>query len=234
MSASVLGHPPNTPESTDPVKSVAQRRYGGASAQERQRQRRDKLMEAAYDVFGTEGYANSTMRLICAKARLTERYFYENFESLDQIFMAVHRRVSAQCAALVVERRQQAGDEDPLDKTRASIQAFLEFIKEDPRRARILLTDAVTTGLASVSNVNAAVNSYTPYLKDRIAAFFPHLELDLDLELVASGLIGLIIHVSTAWAQHNFSTPIEKVLDHIVYAWRGLALWLAENNKPPV
>jgi len=50
--------------------------------------------------------------------------------------------------------------------------------------------------------------------------------------LVASGLIGLIIHVSTVWASNGFVTPVEKVLDHIMYAWRGLSLWLVENNKP--
>jgi AcrR family transcriptional regulator len=232
-----LHAPDASPPSADSPKALAsKRRYAGASAQERQDQRRARLIEASYDVFGTEGYANATMRLVCAKARLTERYFYENFNSLYDLFVVVHRRISSQCAKLIEARRNEVPDVDPLGKSRVSIQAFLEFIKEDPRRARIMLTDAVTTGLSSVSNVHAAVNTYVPYLRNRIDMFFPHLkqaDMGLDLELVASGLIGLIIHVSTVWAEKGFVTPVEKVLDHIIYAWRGLSLWLEENNTPP-
>lgn len=235
MVASIHAPDASTPSADSPKALASKRRYAGASAQERQDQRRARLIEAAYDVFGTEGYANATMRLVCAKARLTERYFYESFNSLYDLFVVVHRRVSAQCGARIEASRTGVSDADPLLKSRASLRAFLEFIKEDPRRARIVLTDAVTTGLSSVSNVNAAVNNYVPYLRARIDMFFPHLspDLDLDMELVASGLIGLIIHVSTVWAESGFVAPVEKVLDHIIYAWRGLSLWLAENNKPP-
>lgn len=221
-------HPPVA----DDVNS-SKRRYAGASAEERQAQRRERLLDAAFDVFGTEGYTNATMRLICAKARLTERYFYENFDSVHALFIMVHKRVSAQCADLIEQRRDAVSDSDPLAKSRVSVHAFLEFIKEDPRRSRIMLTDAVTTGLASIHNVNARVSSYVPFLRARIDGIFPNLDLDLDLELVASGLIGLIIHTATLWAERGFDTPVDKVLDHIMFAWKGLAMWLAENNKPP-
>ncbi len=220
-------------ESEEAKASSSKRRYGGASAQERQAQRRERLLEAAFDIFGTEGYTNTTMRLICAKARLTERYFYENFDSVQALFVQLHKRVSAECAVRIEQSRSALTDEDPLAKSRASVRAFLEYIKEDPRRSRILLTDAVTTGLASVGNVNARVSHYVPVLRARIDKLFPHLDLDLDLEMVASGLIGLIVHTATLWAERGFETPVEKVLDHILFAWSGLAMWLAQNNKPP-
>lgn len=235
MNTSSLGplSPAAAQVDSEESQASSKRRYGGASAQERQTQRRERLLEAAFDIFGTEGYTNTTMRLICAKARLTERYFYENFESVHELFVQLHKQVSAECAERIEKSRETVTDEDPLAKSRASVRAFLEYIKEDPRRSRILLTDAVTTNLASVSNVNARVSHYVPFLRARIDRLFPHLDLDLDLEMIASGLIGLIVHTATLWAEKGFETPVEKVLDHILYAWGGLAMWLAQNNKPP-
>ena len=37
------------------------------------------LIEAALDVVGARGLAGLTMTAVCARARLTERYFYESF-----------------------------------------------------------------------------------------------------------------------------------------------------------
>jgi AcrR family transcriptional regulator len=233
--AAMVDHPltPLEPVEGDPSAPLPKRRYGGASAQERQTQRRERLLEAAFDVFGTEGYANTTMRLICAKARLTERYFYENFDSLDQVFVAVHRKLSAELATIIIERRKKAAVPNPLMASREGLRAFLEYIKEDPRRARIVLTDALTTGLADVNNVDATVKSLVPFLRQRFASLFPNLDFEPDAELIANGLVGLIIQVSTAWVHRGFATPIDTVLDHIMYAYMGLGVWMSEHNKPP-
>jgi len=120
---------------------VSSRRYAGASAAERQVQRRERLVDAAFDVFGREGYRAATMRLICAQARLTDRYFYENFATIDDVFMAVHKRLSVEVASRIMAQALVQPD-DPVAQTRAGLRAFFEYIKEDPRRAQILLIDA--------------------------------------------------------------------------------------------
>ncbi|HET6789355.1 MAG TPA: helix-turn-helix domain-containing protein, partial [Aquabacterium sp.] len=71
---------------------VLARPYRGISAEERRHQRREQLMEAAFEVFSTLGLARVTMRDICAQARLTERYFYDSFRSTEEAFDAVHQR----------------------------------------------------------------------------------------------------------------------------------------------
>jgi hypothetical protein len=72
-----------------------------------------------------------------------------------------------------------------------------------------------------------------PYLRHRFASLFPNLSFEPDAELIANGLVGLIIQVSTAWVRRGFATPIDTVLDHIMYAYMGLGGWLSEQNKPP-
>jgi len=208
----------------------AARRYAGASAQERQTQRRERLLEAAFDVFGREGYRHTTMRLICAQARLTERYFYEHFSTIDEVFTAVHKQLSSEVGQKIMLRAMGHLD-DPVAQTRAGLQAFFEFIKEDPRRAQILLIDAVTTGLTNPRNINAKVSQYAELLKERFKKRYPHLNIPLDADLIVGGFVGMVIHTATVWTQRGFDTPIDVLVDHNVYAWMGLHQWLSANNE---
>jgi AcrR family transcriptional regulator len=212
-----------------PAHAPAPRRYAGASAQERQSQRRERLLEAAFDVFGREGYRHTTMRLICAQARLTERYFYEHFSTIDDVFIAVHKRLSAEVGQKIMV--QTMAQNEPIEQTRAGLRAFFEFIKEDPRRAQILLNDAVTTGLTNPRNINAKVSQYAELLKGRFKVRYPHLSIPLDVDLIVGGFVGMVIHTASVWAQRGFDTPIESLVDHNVYAWIGLHQWLSAHNK---
>lgn len=208
----------------------AARRYAGASAQERQSQRRERLLDAAFDVFGREGYRHTTMRLICAQARLTERYFYEHFSGIDEVFTSVHKRLSSEVGNKIM-LRAMAHLDDPVAQTRAGLQAFFEFIKEDPRRAQILLIDAVTTGLTNPRNINAKVSQYADLLKERFKKRYPNLTIPLDADLIVGGFVGMVIHTATVWTQRGFDTPIDLLVDHNVYAWMGLHQWLKAHDK---
>jgi AcrR family transcriptional regulator len=68
----------------------AGRRYGGRGAEERQRERRSRLVAAGLEVFGTTGYAAASVRQICREAGLTERYFYESFQGREELLRAVY------------------------------------------------------------------------------------------------------------------------------------------------
>ena len=212
-----------------PIVVNTARRYGGASATERATQRRARLVDAALDVFGRQGWRNSTMRLICAQARLNDRYFYEHFTTLDEIFVAVHKQLSAQVAERIMTQVAQQPD-DPILQTRAGLKAFFEYIKEDARRAQILLVDAVTTGLTNPHNLNARVSQYADLLRGRFKLRYPKLTTTLDVELVVGGFVGRVIHSATVWAHRQFDTPVDILVDHNIYAWSGLHQWLSSQR----
>lgn len=209
------------------------RRYAGASAEERKKQRRERLIEAAFDVFGREGYRNTTMRLICAQARLTERYFYEHFATIDDVFVAVHRRQSAIVSQRIMAEIMKQPQGNSLATTRAGLHAFFLFIKEDRRRAQILLVDAITSGMANPLNMQAKVSSYADFVRAGIKTTHPLLQLNLDVDMVIAGFVGMIIQTGAMWVQRNCDLPIEAVVDHNLYAWMGLQKWLDENSSAP-
>jgi AcrR family transcriptional regulator len=116
--------------------------YAGVRASDRVAARRGRLLEATLELLGTEGWQATTVRAICAKARLTPRYFYESFADRDELLVALFDQLVAEAAARVLEAVHGA-EHDARTKARAAISAFVELVTDDPRKARVLFTEAV-------------------------------------------------------------------------------------------
>lgn len=118
-------------------------RWAGVSLADRRAERRSLLLEAAFSLFGEGGEPAVSVRSVCRGSSLNTRYFYESFESTDQLLGAVYDGVSRSLAKTVAADMDAAGAHQR-DRTRAGIAAVLQFCSADPRRGRILFTDAKT------------------------------------------------------------------------------------------
>lgn len=130
-------------ESTETADSSS-RRYAGATAEERRAERRGRLIAAGIELLGTapEEGGGLTVRGVCAEAGLTPRYFYESFASADELAAAVFEAVIGGAADAVAEALEDA-EADPAARSRATVEAFVAFAIDDPRRARILFVEGV-------------------------------------------------------------------------------------------
>jgi AcrR family transcriptional regulator len=116
--------------------------YGGVIASDRVAARRRRLLDAALELLGTEGWQATTVRAICAQARLTPRYFYESFADRDELLLALFDELVGDAAAHVLEAVRGA-DHDARAKARAAIGAFVELVTDDPRKARVMFIEAI-------------------------------------------------------------------------------------------
>src|SRR5882757_3781988 len=87
-----------TPPTT---KGPPRRIYGGVSAEQRVAERKERLLEAALEEFGTRGVLATGVKDVCRRAGLTDRYFYESFHDGGELFVAVFDRATAQLFAVV-------------------------------------------------------------------------------------------------------------------------------------
>ncbi|MFD4295395.1 TetR/AcrR family transcriptional regulator [Rhodococcus sp. NPDC058532] len=118
------------------------RRYSGLDAEERVRVRRAAILEAALDLFGTVGYPATSVKQICDTAGLTERYFYESFRDRKAALAGVYGLLVTE----VREATQSAigtADGDLEARIRAGLTAFVGYLTDDPRRARVVLIEVV-------------------------------------------------------------------------------------------
>ena len=107
------------------------------SQSSRRAERRTLLLDTALELLATEGWGGTSVRSVCHAARLNPRYFYESFDTLDDLLVAVYDRVvedlTAEVAAAVL-----AGSPDVRSQMRNAIETILRFVDEDRRRGRIL------------------------------------------------------------------------------------------------
>src|SRR6202171_3894080 len=117
--------------------------------------RQARLSEAAIRVYGEIGYRNATVKAVCEAAELTERYFYESFESSEALLIAAFETVSHRLIdCLDRVRAQHAGAAD--ERCHAMLRAYFQALKDDPVGARLFVPEIARVGPA-VDEVGAAL-----------------------------------------------------------------------------
>lgn len=115
--------------------------YRGASAEERRAQRRQRLLDAALEIVGTQGWSAGTLRGICEQAKVGPRFFYESFADTDELLGALHGELLD--TALGQALGAMAGAPVELRaRTEVAFQAMIRYLTDDPRRARVLFSEA--------------------------------------------------------------------------------------------
>lgn len=210
------------------VEKIPARSYGGLAAEERREQRRQRFIEAGIQVFGTRGLPNSTMRDLCAEARLTDRYFYESFRRVEDVFDLVYAELSSR----LIARLGAAMISAPLQMdavAEAGLRAFFGFVQEDQRRARILLVDSMGVFFSMPQGSELPIGDYVDLLRQLHLALYPQAEgLDLDVDFVVKSLLGMTINSAAVWAHDGFDKSLDEVVRHNLFAWRGLDGWIRE------
>jgi len=174
---------PETPTTSGP----AGRRYGGVDSEERQRQRKAKLIDAGLAVFGEQGYHASTVRDVCGKAQLTSRYFYESFDSMEALFKAVYVTINRELMQQTVMALARCAPE-PEKLAEAALRTFFEFIRDDPRRARVGLIDAMNVGQSMSDLTGKATQDFAHLIASFMRQMFPRLEeMGLSHQMIADG-----------------------------------------------
>lgn len=201
------------------------RRYGGVDASERRRERHRRLLDAGLEVFGTRGYHLSTVRDVCSQAGLTERYFYESFKTLGELFDAVYAELRG-----MVQQRVMAGilaqglsQPEPLAMGECALRGWYAFLHEDARRARIMLVDAVSVSESGMRGAEAAVNEFKGMLRTFISMMYPELgKIGVDMDVVVASLIGATIYTAKTWTQSGFKQSIDDILRHNMLIFSGM------------
>lgn len=97
---------------------------------------RARLFDAAVTIVGEYGYAGTSVARITERAMVAQGTFYNYFQSrqdlLDQLLPAISRQLYAHVRTRVL------GAEGPVERERARISAFFEFLEEAPHLFKIL------------------------------------------------------------------------------------------------
>jgi len=111
--------------------------YGGRTAGERVSDRRRRLVRAAVEIWSDQGWAAVTMRGVCARSNLIDRYFYESFKDRDALLVAVWDQLRDETIQVLWGAIADKRDEPPYIQLRAALTAYIDAVASHPDRARI-------------------------------------------------------------------------------------------------
>jgi AcrR family transcriptional regulator len=115
------------------------RGYGGRSAQELKQER---LIASGLELFAKRGYQRTQIELLCTKARVTTRHFYEEFNSREALLAAVYEQVINQTRSAILAALKSPAL-TPQQRIANAIRAFVHAYTDDPRHARIACIEVV-------------------------------------------------------------------------------------------
>ncbi len=185
--------------------------WRGQTLKDRSLDRREQMLDVGEELLGTGGAAALTTRAVIRQTGLSPRYFYETFDSREDLIVAVYDRVETR----LFERMRGVRIEEGL---RAAIREIFEicarYFEEDPARARILLREPLgdeTLRRHSADRAPAFLRMLIPILGAEAGAILP--TTDEDLALAAAALSGTLISLYLEWVDGHLGVGRDRLAD---------------------
>lgn len=176
-------------------------RWSGVPLPDRQVLRRDGLISAGVTLLGSAEGPALTVRAVCRAAGLTERYFYESFADRDEFVRAVYDDVCAR-AMSALTTAQTARD---------AVERFVALMVDDPTRGRVLLLAPESEPVLARSGAEW-MPSFIELLQHKLNRITdPALQA-----MVATGLVGALTALFTAYLDGRLATTREQFVDYCV------------------
>jgi AcrR family transcriptional regulator len=187
--------------------------YAGVPAEQRRADRGERLLEAALESLGTQGWQATSVRGICEQASLNARYFYESFSGLDELLIAVFDRIVDDTVQSILDALQQA-PATAKDQALAVVAAFVHTTTDDPRKARVAFIEAFGTEALMRRRLDRLQD-----FADLVAALALQLhqvdgltptDAAINAQMISGGLIEAII----AWLEGRLNIDRDKLIEH--------------------
>jgi AcrR family transcriptional regulator len=182
------------------------------SPEERVAERRERLLDAALEVFTARSFLASKVRDVCAEAGLTERYFYESFRDKEMLLGVLGERIvgdfvaaAGPSIALVTEDLDAA--------IHGASRAVVRSLTDDPRRARILFVEAVGISPAAEDKRRAVIGRLVQVIIAAAAgAVGDWVHESIEVELIARSIIGAASELLVAYIRGELALDQEQLV----------------------
>lgn len=183
---------------------------------DRRAARRGALTAAGLELFGTRGYAATTVEAVCAQAGLRRVDFDEHFADKHELFRAVHDAVIAEVTGNVVEalELEPKGVER---RARAGLSAFARTLADDPRKARVQLVEAIGASPELEARRREVRRRFAAVIaRDAERAATAGQIPRRDFGVVSLALVGAVFELFSDWAASEEPGPVDPLVEECV------------------
>ena len=167
-------------------------------------------------MFGTVGYAMSTVGRIAKVANLSTRQYYEEFSSREALLLAVYDTIQADAEQAVSAALAKQTGQPLADRMAGAIRAHLRSTATDLRRAKVAFVEII--------GVNPGVETHRMRTRTRWAAMINAMldaaveagEIPLrDRRLAPVAFIGAVNGLAQDWCATVDRPPLEDVIEQL-------------------
>jgi AcrR family transcriptional regulator len=126
---------------------------------------RDRLLEAAAEVFAARGYAEASAEAIAREAGMSKATFYEHFANKEEVILALFDEAAALVLQRMAESARDAPDETAT-RVRAGLSAFVSAVAEYPAASQTLLVEIIGAGPRAMERRDAIMDAFARAIDD--------------------------------------------------------------------
>lgn len=191
--------------------------YAKKNPEQRVIERRERLLEAALQLFATKGYANTTIEALCSEAKVTTRHFYQAFKGREELLLTLYNQLMVELQAGLLSAMQD--EHSSLQhKMNQVIQALVKQYLTDTRRAQVGVIEVVGASPAVEKRRREVIHAIAMHLQ----AFLDEMAAQQKIprrnyHWLAIAIVGGINELMAEWLMSP-SLTLEQLSDEIVFA----------------
>ena len=181
---------------------------------------RERLLEAAAEVFAERGYAEASAEAISRAAGMSKATFYEHFSNKEDAILALFE----QAAHVVMGRVGEATtstETDAESRVRAGLHAFVTAIADYPAASQTLLVEIIGAGPRAMERRDAILEGFAQLIDQENQTEHerwgvPRLKSFED----AYALVGAIAELASRHLRHGRPADVhelEPVLERLIF-----------------
>ena len=178
--------------------------------QERGQTRRQRILDAAVQVFTRKGYRDAGMEDIAVEAETSKGGLYFHFPSKQALFVQLLDHMTH----LLIERTEEAmaGAPDPVARADAALRIVLHTFAAHRGLTRLFLVDALGAGPEFNLKMHAVHEQFITLIRHHLdEAVAAGAIAPIDTDLAALVWFGALNQVVTRWALAPTAGPLEEI-----------------------
>lgn len=187
-------------------------------------------MEAGLELFGTVGYARTSIRAVSAAAALNSRYFYQSFKDREDLLYSVYERIVTE---IYTRSAEAVAKETTIEgQARAGLRAGWLAVTEDRRKARVVAIEVVGCSERLERLRRDTRHALAQLTADGALGLAKGLTLRLDPVMTSRFLIGGVVELLADWINGDVTLPVDEIIDHFTALFTAAAYAAIADDKP--
>ncbi|OZE88397.1 hypothetical protein CH305_00760 [Rhodococcus sp. 15-649-2-2] len=211
-------------ERVNPPRKVAERPYRGESASKRRSARSGRLTKALLNLVQELGIGTLTVSVVCERAGVSKRHFYEQYDNLDGLAEEVLESSFSAASERIASSTHQPTDGASGGFIAAAVEAILSTF-DDARMAKLYLEAAVNRGIRDAKD-----RAVAKFVDSMLGVLTANSSPDPRAKLTAHLLIAGASEVVAKWLDGDIALSRREVVACLVAIGSDGARRIGDGN----